>query len=118
MLGKRLRKARMEKKLTQEDLAKLVNTKKTTISNYETGYSSPSNEMLVDLANVLGVTTDYLLGRTESKHDGVLINRVSEQESIYFFDKENITQEELEALKEHLEFLRYKAEKENSKKSK
>jgi transcriptional regulator with XRE-family HTH domain len=65
MLSQRLRQARKNKKLTQEELAKVVNTKKTTISNYETGYSSPSNEMLNDLADVLEVSTDYLLGRTD-----------------------------------------------------
>lgn len=65
MLNERLRAARKAKNLTQEDLARKVNTKKTTISNYETGYSSPSNEMLNDLANVLEVSTDYLLGRLE-----------------------------------------------------
>ncbi|MGG1291412.1 helix-turn-helix transcriptional regulator [Bacillus smithii] len=62
MIPERLRKARKEKKLTQEQLAKMVKTTKGTISNYENGYSSPSNEMLKDLAEVLGVTADYLLG--------------------------------------------------------
>jgi HTH-type transcriptional regulator, competence development regulator len=66
MLAKRLRLARKEKKMTQEELAKIVSTKKTTISNYETGYSTPSNEMLSDLADALGVTSDYLLGRVDS----------------------------------------------------
>jgi transcriptional regulator with XRE-family HTH domain len=52
-------------KLSQEELAKLVNTTKGTISNYENGHSTPSNEMLVKLATVLNTTTDYLLGRTD-----------------------------------------------------
>ena len=64
----RLRTVRKEKKLTQEDIAKLLNTRKQTISNYETGYSSPSNEMLKNIANILNVSTDYLLGRTEKKN--------------------------------------------------
>ncbi|WP_017727059.1 helix-turn-helix domain-containing protein [Halalkalibacterium ligniniphilum] len=66
MLSMRLKQARKRKNLTQQDLAERVLTKKTTISNYETGYSTPSNTMLVDLANALGVTTDYLLGRVDS----------------------------------------------------
>lgn len=64
MLSQRLKEARKRSKLTQEELAKMVKTKKTTISNYETGYSSPSNEMLNDLADALRVSADYLLGRT------------------------------------------------------
>ncbi|MEH7271111.1 helix-turn-helix transcriptional regulator, partial [Bacillus toyonensis] len=38
---------------------------KTTISNYETGYSSPSNEMLVVISDALKVSVDYLLGRSD-----------------------------------------------------
>ncbi|PFD12259.1 transcriptional regulator, partial [Bacillus thuringiensis] len=56
---------RKTRKLTQQVLADKVNTTKGTISNYENGHSTPSNEMLKDLANVLGVTTDYLLGRED-----------------------------------------------------
>jgi len=65
MFAQRLRSARKAKKLTQEELANLVGTTKTTISNYETGYSTPSFEILLDIANVLDVTTDYLLGRAD-----------------------------------------------------
>ncbi|MFS1513669.1 helix-turn-helix domain-containing protein [Chengkuizengella sp. SCS-71B] len=63
MLSDRLKQARKELKLTQEELAKKVNTTKGTISNYENGYSTPSNEMLTLLADILNVTTDFLLGR-------------------------------------------------------
>lgn len=62
MLAKRLRAARSAKKWTQEQLGKKVNTTKGTISNYENGHSTPSNEMLLLLASVLDTTTDYLLG--------------------------------------------------------
>lgn len=66
VLAKRLRQARKNKKLTQEQLAHLVKTTKGTISNYENEYSTPSNEMLKDLAKALDVTTDYLLGRSSN----------------------------------------------------
>lgn len=66
MLGDRLKKARKSADLTQELLAKNVNTTKGTISNYENGHSTPSNEMLVLLADSLNTTTDYLLGRSDS----------------------------------------------------
>src|SRR5690606_30531200 len=62
MLAKRLRAARSAKKWTQEQLGKKVNTTKGTISNYENGHSTPSNEMLLSLASALDTTTDYLLG--------------------------------------------------------
>lgn len=65
MLSIRLKSARTKLKLTQEELGKKVNTTKSTISNYENGHSTPSNDMLLLLADTLDTTTDYLLGRTE-----------------------------------------------------
>ncbi|MEV9639158.1 helix-turn-helix transcriptional regulator [Mammaliicoccus sciuri] len=71
MLSQRLKSARNRLKLTQEELATKVNTTKSTISNYENGHSTPSNEMLVLLCEALHISTDYLLGRTNtSKSDG------------------------------------------------
>ncbi len=66
MLDHRLKIARKAKKMTQEQLAIKVQTTKGTISNYENGHSTPSNEMLVLLANSLNTTTDYLLGNTNN----------------------------------------------------
>ena len=65
MLDHRLKIARKSKNLTQEQLALKVQTTKGTISNYENGYSTPSNEMLVLLAKTLNTTTDYLLGNSD-----------------------------------------------------
>ncbi|HAU33154.1 MAG TPA: XRE family transcriptional regulator [Lysinibacillus sp.] len=65
MIDHRLKIARKSKKLTQEQLALKIQTTKGTISNYENGYSTPSNEMLVLLAKTLNTTTDYLLGNTD-----------------------------------------------------
>lgn len=61
----RLIEWRKKKKLTQEQLAQKVQTTKGTISNYENGHSTPPHETLVAIADVLGISTDYLLGRTD-----------------------------------------------------
>lgn len=66
MFSNRLKFLRKQNKLSQEELAKKINTTKGTISNYENEHSTPSNEVLNDLANVLNTTTDYLLGRTDN----------------------------------------------------
>lgn len=49
--------------MSQTELADRIHVTKATISNYENKYSSPSNELLVKIADALEVTTDYLLGR-------------------------------------------------------
>lgn len=63
MLGKRLLQLRKKKSITQETLGKALGVGKTTISNYETGYSTPDSETLTKIADYFGVTTDFLLGR-------------------------------------------------------
>jgi transcriptional regulator with XRE-family HTH domain len=61
----RLVEWRKNRKLTQEELAEKINATKGTISNYENGHSSPPHEALSLLANVLKVSSDYLLGLTD-----------------------------------------------------
>ncbi len=48
--------------MTQEELARRVHVTKSTISYYELLERSPSPDVLVRLADVFHVTTDYLLG--------------------------------------------------------
>lgn len=62
MLELRLRAARKAKKLTQEQLASSLNTTKATISNWENGHSTPSNDMLILISKNLECSVDYLLG--------------------------------------------------------
>lgn len=62
LLEIRLRAARKAKKLTQEQLASSLNTTKATISNWENGHSTPSNDMLILISKTLDCSTDYLLG--------------------------------------------------------
>lgn len=65
-MGLKIKMLRQQKNINQAELGKIVGVGKTTISNYETGYSVPDLETLIKLADYFGVTTDYLLDRTES----------------------------------------------------
>lgn len=64
-LPERIKNERIKRGLNQTELATYLGIKKTTISNYETGYSSPDNENLKKIAQYFGVSTDYLLGLTD-----------------------------------------------------
>ena len=48
--------------MSQVELALRMEVTKQTISNWENENIQPSIDMLVGLANVFNVTTDYLLG--------------------------------------------------------
>ena len=50
--------------LTQEGLANLLNAKKSLISNYENGYSTPDIYTLIKLADIFQISLDELVGRT------------------------------------------------------
>lgn len=60
--GQRLRDLRKQVQLTQKQLAELVGVKNSIISFYENGDRIPSPEMIVSLAKVFHVSSDYLLG--------------------------------------------------------
>ena len=60
--GSRLRDARRRKKLTQEELGNLVGVGKSAICCYEKETRNPTLETIIEFMNILGVTSDYLLG--------------------------------------------------------
>lgn len=113
MLGERIKKLRQQKKLTQGQLGEKVNVTKVSISGYENGNRTPDTETLQKLADVLETSTDYLLGRTEdsspSNVDKLRELDLKEDEEIHFFDLEGLTEEDIEFIKQQIEFLRKKA---------
>ena len=60
--GNKLKTLRLQKGLTQEELAHQIGMTKSVISAYETGIRMPSHETLILLARIFKVSTDYLLG--------------------------------------------------------
>ena len=62
MLGQRINELRTALRWSQVELAKRLGVAKQTVSNWENENIQPSIEMLVQLAKLFGVTTDYLLG--------------------------------------------------------
>ncbi len=65
MLGQRLYEIRTSLGWSQVELAKKLNISKQTVSNWENENIQPSIEMLIRLAKIFNVSTDYLLGLDE-----------------------------------------------------
>ena len=61
-LSIKLKALRQQAGLTQKQLGERIGTTKATISYYELSERTPSPEMLIKLAGVFHVSTDYLLG--------------------------------------------------------
>src|SRR5690625_7428075 len=99
ILPKRLRELREEKGYLQKFVADKIGVRSNTLSGYENGTRSPDPEMIKKLADLYGVTTDYLLG-----HETKDINDMTEEE---------IDEEIKEIMQEVI--VRYKKEKENKR---
>jgi len=66
-VGERIKELRLQKKLTQTELGKLVGLTYIQIGRYETNKSNPSADVLNKLASALDTTTDFLMKGTEDE---------------------------------------------------
>lgn len=69
MFANRLITLRKERDLSQEDIGKLINKKRSTVSGYETEGKEPDIETLCFLADYFGVSTDYLMGKSDKRNN-------------------------------------------------
>lgn len=65
-IGLRIKELREEKKLTQEELAGLVNLTKQMISHYETGTNIPRDGTLKKILRVFGITIEEFYSKSTS----------------------------------------------------
>lgn len=89
LIGERIKKARLNKGLTQEELGALLDVTKVSVCGYEKGNRTPTMEVLLKLVEVLNVSIDYLIG-----NDVKVLN----EDSVPYEVK--IAKEDLEIIKE------------------
>jgi transcriptional regulator with XRE-family HTH domain len=68
ILGKRVKRARLLRDLEQKDLAKKAGLTIPYMSQIENGHVDPRWSVVLKLAKVLGVSTEYFNGN-EKEHD-------------------------------------------------
>ena len=66
MLGQQINELRIAMGWSQVQLAEKLNISKQTVSNWENDNIQPSIEMLVRISKLFHVSTDYLLGLSDS----------------------------------------------------
>lgn len=100
--GKRLKKARQNKEISQSELGKIVDIHYTQIGRYESKGVKPSGEVLAKIANALGVTSDFLMSGSNQEQaeatltDRELLNQFQRVEQLPQ-DKKNIVKELLDS---------------------
>lgn len=67
-MGDKLKSLRIDKKMTQKQVADRIGLAISAVSSYESGSRYPSYDVLLKLARIFHVSTDYLLGITETRN--------------------------------------------------
>ena len=67
-LNENIKRLRLARGLNQVEFAKAMGVSKQCVSNWENDNVVPSVEMLVKIADIFNVTTDYILGRTNREY--------------------------------------------------
>ena len=66
-IGKNIKRARIDRKMTQDVLAEKIHTTRQTVSNYENGKSKPDIDMLLAVADALNIdVTGLIYGNTDT----------------------------------------------------
>lgn len=61
----RIKEIRKKRKLTQKQMAELLRTTERNYQYYESGAREPNLETFVEISDILNVSTDYLIGRSD-----------------------------------------------------
>ena len=71
IFAERIRNLRIDKKMTQQELANIVGLTSTGVSYWESGKAIPNFETMTKLSNYFGVSIDYLTGKKELENKGM-----------------------------------------------
>ena len=92
MFGDRIKKLRDEKNISQFELSEFLGISQQALSKWENEKTEPDNDSLVKLANYFNVSTDYLLGNSESKKIDTPYD--DELEKVLFSKAKDLTDDE------------------------
>lgn len=73
--GKRLRKARIDKGINQEELAGAIGLTQASISQFEKGLRMPTPANIRKFAQILGVSEEDLAGQNQGEFEKTLLMR-------------------------------------------
>lgn len=111
----KLKELRKEKRVTQQEVAELLNITAATYSRYENGVHQPDNDSLIKLSIFFGVSIDYLLGNdikkkrsTEAEDFEKNVKKIDDNINIVFSDQAGLDDNDVEEIKRFIEFVKSK----------
>lgn len=88
LIGNNLKRLRESKKLTVEQVTEHLSISSSSYRKYEYNEREPSTDIVIEIADFYGVTTDYLLGREPEKNPIAMLNlAVGEKEALEMYVK-------------------------------
>lgn len=107
--SERLKECRIKRGIQQDEMARLLKTNTSTMSRIENGKKQPDPEMIIMMAELFNVSTDYLLGLVEdpqSTHDEYLKEALKKYEFIgSFFSEEKLKELPQERLENVIKYM-------------
>lgn len=113
----RFREWRLKRGVSQEELARKAHVPTASVSHFERGIRFPNAETLRRLADALGVSADYLLGRVEEPA-GEGLGGTDPEFAALFRKFQGMTEEAREEVKQFLDDIAAKDRKGRSRDSK
>jgi len=106
LLRQRITQARQEKNLNQAQLAEKSGVTPAAISQIEKGTRTPTIPVLQRIASVLGVSIDYLLGKTDESELGDLLH--DQEVRTFFRGFQSLDPEDKETIEKMVNFFKSK----------
>lgn len=104
MLKDVLKLERQKAGMSQADVAKCLKITRQAYNNYETGIREPSFEIINTLAELFGVTVDYLLGR-EEQNASPLDQQLEGVDFALLDGARNLSEDSKKAVLKYIQFL-------------
>ncbi|MEJ8548372.1 helix-turn-helix domain-containing protein [Brevibacillus borstelensis] len=110
IVGQRIRYLREKNKWSQIQLAEKLGIHNTVLSRIESGEKKTvDSHLLSKAADVFMVTTDFLLGKSDNPGRSGKPHHTESEEHISFFDLDGLSESEIDEVRKHIEYLRWKA---------
>lgn len=90
LLRETIRNERKDKRITQEELAEMLEVSPTHIKHIESGHRKPSIEILFEIAKILNISLDSVVfsknesARTDTRKEVDRLLDVSDEASLHF----------------------------------
>ena len=88
--GEKIIQVRKEKSISQNDLAKKLGIHANVLGRYERGETTPSIDVALQIAEALGVSLDFLAGKTDLQIDQDITNTILTIQKLPETDREGI----------------------------